>query len=258
MTALQNGFDKVRWSLHHRGVLGTMRAAARAFTTRRDTSQQQIIHPFDRRYGTDTSGFITAVHLTTGHPHDLLGTGYCGVAPSRFRAILDRWLRTPPELPISNYAFVDIGCGKGRALLLASEQPFREIVGVELNPALAEIAQSNLNLWSATQRPPMPIRALCADATQFELPSGPCLLFLYNPFAEPVLRKFLDHVESSFSDQPRPLDILHCNAPSDRALAEHPAYQRLWSQAIPITPEDAPFNPSGDSPEQAVLYRRVR
>jgi SAM-dependent methyltransferase len=256
MTALRNGLAKIRWSLHHRGLLGTVRAAARNLT-RGHTTTTEAIHPFDRHYGVDTSGFVTAVHLVTGHPHDLLGTGYCGVAPSRFRTVVDRWLRTPPEFPVSNYAFVDVGCGKGRALMLAAQHPFREILGVELNPGLAETAQTNLELWRATQHPAMPMRALCADATQFDIPDGPCLLFLYNPFAEPVLSKFLDHIERSVSTRPRPLDIVYCNAPSDRLLAEHRRYRRLWSEPISIDAEDVPTNPSADSPELCTLYRRI-
>jgi hypothetical protein len=257
MTAIRNGLSKVRWSLHHRGVLGTARAALRSLTHKHHVPEQPLVHPFDRRYGVETSGFITAVHLITGHPHDLLCTGYCGVAPSRFRSVIDRWLRTPPEFPVSGYAFIDVGCGKGRALMLATQQPFREILGVELNPGLAETAQANLELWRTTQRPPMPMRALCADATQFDIPDGPCLLFLYNPFAGPVVRKFLDHIERTVSALPRTIEILYCNAPNDRVLAEHPRYRCLWTEPIPIGPEDVPANPSGDSPELCTLYRRI-
>jgi SAM-dependent methyltransferase len=256
MTSFQNGLAKLRWSLHHRGLLGTVSATARTLTHKHDPSGQQIIHPFDQQYGVDTSGFVTAVNLATGHPHDLLGTGYCGVAPSRFAAAVDRWLRTPPALPVSEYAFIDIGCGKGRALMLASQHPFREIIGVELNLGLAETARLNLDLWRTTQHPAMPMQALCQDATAFDFPAGPCLIFLYNPFAEPVLRKFLDNVDRSFSAHPRALDILYCNpTTNERVLAERPQYRRLWSEPISIAPEDVAANPSADSPETCSLYR---
>ena len=257
MDALRNGLAKVRWSLHHRGLLGTMRAGVRNLTRRHEPAAEVIVHPFDRRFGVDTSGFITAIHLANGHPHDLLSTGYCGVAPSRFRAILDAWLQTPTEHPVSDYTFIDIGCGKGRALLLAAQYPFREIIGVELNSGLVETAQANLELWRTAQHPSMPIRALHQDATEFELPSGPCLLFLYAPFAEPILRKFIEHVEHTLSAQPRLLDILYCNAPNDHFLASHSRYVRLWTRSIPIAADDVPANPSADSAEPCTLYRRA-
>ena len=229
----------------------------RKLTHKHNNTIEAIVHPFDLRFGVDTSGFMTAVHLATDHPHDLLSTGYCGVAPSRFRAIVERWLRTPPEYPVSEYAFIDVGCGKGRALLLATQYRFREILGIELNPGLAEIAQANLNLWRATQHPAMPICAVCEDATEFELPSGASLLFLYNPFAEPVLRKFLDHLERSVLTDARQFDLLYCNAANDRPLVQHPQYRRLWSELIPIETEDIPFNPSAGASERCTLYRRI-
>jgi SAM-dependent methyltransferase len=257
MEAIRTGLAKVRWSLLHRGLLGTMRAVLRNLTPRHEASTESTIHPFDRRFGVDTSGLITAVHLASGHPHDLFCTGYCGVPPSRFRAILQRWLATPPELPASEYAFIDVGCGKGRALMLATQYPFREVLGVELNGGLAETAQANLNLWHATQHPPMPVNAVCTDASEFEIPAGACLFFLYNPFAEPVLRKFLDHLDRSASTHPRRFDLLYCNAPNDRLLAQHPRYRRLWSELIPIDTDDIPFNPSAGASEICTLYRRI-
>lgn len=234
-----------------------MRASVRNLTHRHDTATQVVVHPFDRHFGVDTSGFITAVHLAGGHPHDLFSTGYCGVAPSRFRAILDSWLQTPAEHPVSDYAFIDIGCGKGRALLLAAQYSFREVVGVELNSSLVETAQANLDLWRTAQHPSMPMQAIHQDATEFELPPGPCLLFLYAPFAEPILRKFIEHVEHTLSAQPRPLDILHCNAPNDHFLSEHPRYTRLWTRSMPIAADDVAANPSADSAEPCTLYRHA-
>ena len=41
-------------------------------------------------------------------------------------------------------AFIDLGSGKGRTLLMASDYPFRRIVGIELLSSLHQIAQQNL------------------------------------------------------------------------------------------------------------------
>src|SRR5712691_7133679 len=40
------------------------------------------------------------------------------------------------KIDFRNFTFIDLGSGKGRVLLLASDYPFRQIVGVELLPAL--------------------------------------------------------------------------------------------------------------------------
>src|SRR5579871_6336835 len=107
------------------------------------------IHPFDQIHNTDTSGLVPAGHLLTGHPNDEHVTAYYAVAPSILRALIDQWRRTAPH-PISRYTFVDVGAGKGRAMLLASELPFRHVIGAELNPDMAAIAQRNLSLWQAS------------------------------------------------------------------------------------------------------------
>src|SRR5713226_561215 len=45
---------------------------------------------------------------------------------------------------VPRVTFVDLGCGKGRALILAHEAGFRNLIGVEMSPKLAAAARSNL------------------------------------------------------------------------------------------------------------------
>src|SRR5580704_1214897 len=105
------------------------------------------IHPFDQVHGVDTSGLVPAKHLVTGHANDEHVTAYYGVAPSILRTLIDQWRETIPPHPISSYTFIDIGAGKGRGLLVASEYHFRKVVGIELNPALAATARENVAHW---------------------------------------------------------------------------------------------------------------
>src|SRR5947209_2929304 len=140
MGSLQVALAKAKWSLIHRGVWGTLGVAAERAMPWKRPRNQQYVHPFDRQYGVDTSGLISSVLLASGHENDLYGTAYYGIPPSRFRYVLNKWATWPPELPVEEYTFIDIGCGKGRAVLLATELPFREVIGVELSPALVETA----------------------------------------------------------------------------------------------------------------------
>jgi hypothetical protein len=88
-------------------------------------------HPFDEANGVRTSGLVSGRHLAAGHAHDRHNTAYYGVAPSIFRELILRWRDTPPAAPIEGYSFIDFGAGMGRAMLLAAELPFREVVGVD-------------------------------------------------------------------------------------------------------------------------------
>ena len=207
------------------------------------------IHPFDALFGTDTSGLIPAKVIAQGtslKPEDL--TAYYGVAPSILYRLLDLWLgETHPEpgearRNIEQTVFLDIGAGKGRALLLASQYPFLRVEGVELNPSLAAIANRNISIFvnSLASNSLAPITLHHADATTHPLPPEPTLAFLFHPFELPILRRFLRHVESPRS-QPahsKPFDLLYVNAEHGSLLDRHPAFTRLWLGSVPMTPAD--------------------
>src|ERR1700761_1704292 len=78
-------------------------------------------HPFDQKFNVDTSGLL--YELPSGHEHDPYNNGYFAVAPSVFHAVL-ALLKERLQLDFRDYSFIDIGSGKGRALLLASGYPF--------------------------------------------------------------------------------------------------------------------------------------
>lgn len=121
---------------------------------------------FDRAHGTETAWF------------DLLR--YEPTPPAVLDAALDA-VGAPPEA----LTFVDLGSGKGRAVLLASLRPFRAVVGVEHRPALHAIAQRNVASFGARAR--APIHLLLGDAAEQPLPDGPLLVWLFNPFDADVL-----------------------------------------------------------------------
>ena len=73
------------------------------------------IHPFDRLHGTDTSGVCAATDLPTHETARTYAFDYAGSQPNVLRLAL-------AKLPqVDDFTFIDLGCGKGRALLVASE-----------------------------------------------------------------------------------------------------------------------------------------
>jgi len=199
------------------------------------------IHPFDVLHATDTSGLIPGsviVQGTSAKVEEL--TAYYGVAPSILHGLLDIWLYHTSPQPIEKTVFLDVGAGKGRAMLLASQFPFLRVEGVELNPILASIAQANISLWhndlQAAALSPFALHH--ADATTHPLPPEPTLAFLFHPFELPILRRFLRHVESSQAAHSKPFDLLYANAEHGSLLDRHPAFTRLWMGPVAMTPAD--------------------
>jgi SAM-dependent methyltransferase len=198
------------------------------------------IHPFDRLHATDTGGLIPRAGLVTGHANDLHITAYYAVAPSILDALIGLWMQTPPLYDIDRYTFLDVGAGKGRALLCASLHPFREAVGIELNPALAAIARDNIRAFvsSANASPLAPITLLEADALEAPLPSTPTVAFMFHPFEAPVLRRFLARVEQHYVERPGSFDLLYVNAEHASVLDRRAGFTRLFNGLVPMSPDD--------------------
>ena len=198
-----------------------------------------LAHPFDEEFRVRTSGLVAGRHLRSGHQHDRHATAYYGVAPSVFRALIRRWQRSRPAGAMEEFSFIDVGAGMGRAMLLAAELPFRQVVGVELNPTLARIARKNLAVWRASGRARAPMRLVCRDAAEFRLPAGPCLAFLFNPFGAPVMRRVLAGWKKALAGRPRQLDILYVNNEQERVLERQAGFVRLFLGQIRRSRADA-------------------
>jgi hypothetical protein len=202
---------------------------------------QPAIHPFDALHGTDTSGLLSGkviAHGTSAKVEEL--TAYYGVAPSILRGLLDRWIDQTAPQSVEQTVFYDVGAGKGRAMLLASQYPFLRVEGVELNPELAAIAHTNLALWQSDPgaNALAPLTLYQTDATLHPLPSAPAVAFLFHPFERPVLRRFLLHVERTLTAHPQPFDLLYANAEHGSLLDRHPAFRRLWMGPVAMTAAD--------------------
>lgn len=232
MTKLVVRIRKFLWSFSRRGLVGTLGMIVRRLLPNAD-DRVSVTHPFDLQHGVDTSGMVGGAALLTGHPHDVYNTAYWGVSPSRARDLLRRWQESLKGRAVDDYTFVDLGCGKGRMMMIASELQFREIIGVELNPQLAAIASANSIKWASGGFAQCPLHVRCQDATEMLLPDSPCVMFLYNPFGPPVLRKLLDHLERHFPVGSGQLDILYLSPDFESVFHGRPGYDLVWKADLP-------------------------
>jgi SAM-dependent methyltransferase len=202
------------------------------------------VHPFDAQFGTDTGGLIPHDGLLTGHANDVHITAYYAVAPSILNTLIDLWLQTSPPYPIDRYTFLDVGAGKGRAMLVASQHPFHQVTGIELNPRLAAIARSNMRLFAEhpDASPLAPVTLIEGDALEAPLPATPTVTFLFHPFEAPVVRRFLAKAKQHFDQRdrsmPSALDILYVNAEHAAVLDRDHDFTRLFNGLVPMSPGD--------------------
>lgn len=95
------------------------------------------------------------------------------------------------------FVFTDMGSGKGRALLVASEFPVAKIVGVEISRELSAIAEQNVMRYRSISQPCTTFSLHCADATDYTFEAEPLVLFLSNPFGRETIRRVLANLEAS-------------------------------------------------------------
>jgi len=152
----------------------------------------------------------------------LSGAGYQPCDPDLFH-------QTVGKLPVSygNFVFIDIGSGKGRALLMAADYPFRRILGVEHLSALNEIARANIKRYQSPAQECFAINIICEDARRFQFPLEPTVLFLLNPLPEPALNVVVGNFVQSLEAKPRPAWIIYHNPVLEHLLQKLPQFRRV-------------------------------
>jgi SAM-dependent methyltransferase len=183
-----------------------------------------------QRYGDmeyDWDHRVNTTSGTVGWRARLLGlfhSPYQPTDPALFREMM-------ASLPIefNEFTFVDLGSGKGRTLLMASEYPFRRIVGVEILPELDRAAQENIHAYKTPTQQCSEIQAVCADARDFELPDEPLVLYLFDPLPEAPLRQLIERLGESLARSPRAVWVVYHNPMFEPALAASPFLEEAGS-----------------------------
>lgn len=177
-------------------------------------------YDWDHRVNT-TSGAV-------GWRERLLGVFYSAYQPTEpasFHEMLEA-LKTNAELEFSDFIFLDLGSGKGRTLLMASDYPFRRIVGVELLPALNEIARENISVYKSDSQKCFALESICADGTNFPIPDNEVVIYLFNPFPAAALQKAAANMVASFRANPRPMYVLYHNPEHEKIVLETPGIRK--------------------------------
>ena len=159
----------------------------------------------------------------------LLGAFHSPYQPTEadlFHEMLDA-LREKSHIDFHDFVFIDLGSGKGRTLLMASDYPFRQIVGVELLPTLDRTAQENISKYRCESQKCLALESICADATKFQLPPDPIVLYLFNPFPEAGLTETVANLEQSLRAHPRKVYVLYHNPLLGHLLSESAAFTKI-------------------------------
>jgi len=174
-----------------------------------------------QRYGDidfDWEHRVDTTEATVSFRNRLLGlfhSAYQPTQPEAFHQMLGDL-----GIDYSQFTFIDLGSGKGRTLLMASEYPFRRVLGVELLAELHQIALENIAKYKGGVGDR--VESICADARSFEFPRDPMVLFLFNPFPQAVLEEVLKQLLQSVEKHKRPVYLIYHNPVLELVLANKP------------------------------------
>jgi len=209
-------------------------------------------HPFDNQYGISTSGFLPGSVLRLGYSlgQTTADSAYLPEQPSIIRWALN-------TLPHHNDAtFLDLGCGKGRALVVASEFPFPSIIGVEICPELVKIAEENAQVIRRNLPERTPITVVEGNALDYALPEGNLIIFLYNPFGEDIVTRLLTNIETTLLKRDSSVWIVYANPEWGHVFDKSSALSRIYSECIPFEPGEIGFGP--DSSEVVSIWQDAK
>jgi SAM-dependent methyltransferase len=116
--------------------------------------------------------------------------------------------------------FVDLGSGKGRPVLVASEFPFRRVIGVEFAKQLHDIATRNGRRYVSSTQRCRDVLFVHGDAIDYRFDEVPTVVFMFNPFRPAVLAPVLRNLQKSIESSPRDVILLYAS----------PYYGRLVEQ----------------------------
>lgn len=208
--------NKINIALKRHGLIGLIVEAAKYLwhyiinmqpqVRKQLHERQQRCETFDKQFGVKTSGYIHHTELNVkNNVNQSHAASYFGSDPKYFRDVI-----ASLKINYRDFVFIDFGSGMGRVILLATEFPFKRIVGVEFSEELDKIAKENILKFNCEVDKER-IEAVCLDAVNYILPIDCLVCYFFNPFDATIMSKVLSNIEKSILANFRDVIIVYAN-----------------------------------------------
>ena len=101
-------------------------------------------------------------------------------------------------------SIIDIGSGKGSALVTMCKFPFKRISGVELSKEMFDIALQNIKILKLQS-----VSIYNNDATKFEYYKEYNIFYMYNPFPSPIMKLVMKELNNIGKDKKDEIIIIY-------------------------------------------------
>lgn len=183
----------------------------------------------EKKYGIKTTGADELKHLEKKgidieHATIYMPVSY-GLLEDCFLQI-KRWQTSATETCTFTEHFLDIGCGKGRALCMAAHAGFKKVTGIDFSKELCISAEQNLQL-TKEKITSLNYTVINNDAFYFDIPPTVDCIFLFNPFDEVIMSNVVENIKASLLSHPRNLVIIYVN-PVFKALFIEAGFRTVY------------------------------
>ncbi len=180
---------------------------------------------FDLKYGTDTSEVLSMRYDEQPKPGQIVRS-----IPTHPKVL--RYILRNLGINHRDFIFIDFGCGKGRALLCASDFPFTRIIGVEWSKDLSAIAKRNLEIYSSYKQKCTELGVHCMNVLDYKFPPSNTLLYMYSPFGPKITTQVFENIQRSVLAIPRRFLIVYSGLGSEQDTVVMECFDRFGIDVV--------------------------
>ncbi len=167
----------------------------------------------EKKYGIKTTGADDLKHLENKGIDISHATIYMPVSYDLLELFFT-------EIKLSTFHhFVDIGCGKARAMCVAAAYGIKKISGIELSKELYDASKENITV-TKEKFPATEFQIHNNDAFYFDIDDEVDCIFMFNPFDETIMNGVMENIETSLDNNPRDMTIVYINPMEKHVLLE--------------------------------------
>jgi hypothetical protein len=169
----------------------------------------------EKKYGIRTTGYDELIHLQKKGIDLSHSTIYMPVN----YYMLEKMMNEINQFS-HNKTFLDIGCGKGRAMVVAAHYGFTKISGIDISKEFLDDTRQNL-LVVKKKFPDLKFDVLLRDAFYCQIPTDISVVFIFNPFDEVIMSGVVNNILMSLEKEPRTIRVIYIN----------PLYENLFLES---------------------------
>jgi SAM-dependent methyltransferase len=197
-------------SLYYRGIVNTFKLLS-------------YEGKYEKQLGINTHSIENLDNLTLAGEDSDQNHHYQGASYFILFSIFEKLPLETRDLP-----FIDFGCGKGRAIFVAEQCGFTNLIGVDIAKELVEDANTNKAVYIKKNNLSK-IDFHFEDATKYQIQNDANVFYFFNPFGEDILQKVIDNIKESVKQHPRKVHCIYLN-PKYKAVFDKNGFEVFFTE----------------------------